>query len=290
MFLNMNQSYLNQTWHDKMAEENVPAPTRTDEQLVPIKARLPIGKSNLLMNLQKMQKNPVFHISSCIYSFQLDELWFTLDADLIRSALGITPKDFAHLFMAPPAGDLAIKTFFSDAANLKVPTKKPKPHVIPYCQFTKLIICYSGGRHNIHKRSRSPLHITADDYSLDNLKFVPKGELDEKYLDMAARKPRQATTLTDEEGGKTKKGHPIGKSKKLAPAKQHAPAKQPKPVKKKPSKPTPSRKIRKGKRDHPKTPIVKGKGKGIASDELVAQSLLDLQNPKKKSTTDQYIF
>ncbi|GKD15941.1 hypothetical protein Tco_1205099 [Tanacetum coccineum] len=243
---------------------------------------------------------------SGIYSFQLDELWFTLDDDLLCSALGITPKDSAHPFVAPPAGDLvidfvnnlgypeelqfvskmyvnslyqpwrtilsminqcltgktsgsdrprhpvlqilwgvvsgtnidyaeliweefvqAIKTFFSDAANLKVPTKKPKPHVIPYCRFTKLIICYLGGRHNIHKRPQSPLHITADDYSLGNLKFVPKGELDEvfgmaipkdlitdvncnleyyqKYLDMAARKPRQATIVTDEEGRKKKK-------------------------------------------------------------------------------------
>ncbi|GJU93696.1 hypothetical protein Tco_1318452 [Tanacetum coccineum] len=161
----------------------------------------------------------------------------------------------------------AIKTLFSDAANQKVPTKKPKPHVIPYCRFTKLIIFYLGGRHNIRKRPQSPLHITADDYSLGNIKFIPKGELDEvfemaipkdmvtdvirnseyyqKYMDMATRKPRQATTVTDEEGGKKKKAPPAGKSKK------HAPAKQPKPVRKKPSKPTPSRKIRKQKRsDH----------------------------------------
>ncbi|GKC76898.1 retrovirus-related pol polyprotein from transposon TNT 1-94 [Tanacetum coccineum] len=48
---------------DKMAEENLLAPTRTDAQLVPVKARLPIGKSNLLMDLQKMQKNPIFRIS-----------------------------------------------------------------------------------------------------------------------------------------------------------------------------------------------------------------------------------
>ncbi|GKE60971.1 retrovirus-related pol polyprotein from transposon TNT 1-94, partial [Tanacetum coccineum] len=48
---------------DKMAEENVPAPIRTDEQLIPVKARLPIEKSNLLMDLQKMQKNPIFCIS-----------------------------------------------------------------------------------------------------------------------------------------------------------------------------------------------------------------------------------
>ncbi|GJY70660.1 hypothetical protein Tco_0474363 [Tanacetum coccineum] len=413
-----------------MAEENVPAPTRTNEQLVPVKARLPIGKSNLLMDLQKMQKNPIFHISvdilqntnffsaftassdvpsiyiqlfwntltmdtkSSIYSFQLDELWFTLDADLLRSALGITPKDSAHPFVAPPTGDLvidfvnnlgypeelqfvskmyvnslyqpwrtilsminqcltgktsAIKTFFSNVANLKVPTKKPKPHVIPYCRFTKLIICYLGGRHNIHKRPQSPLHITADDYSLDNLKFVPKGELDEVF-----RMPIPKDLITDvihEEGGKKKKASSAGKSKQPAHAKQPAPAKQSKPVKEKTYKPTPSKKIRKGKgmkvrkgkrsdhlvneedeEDQPaskpqveddeynlqrgiqvslesfQAPIdgvairepdsgiiqklleVEGKGKGIVSDEQVAQSLLDLQKPKKKSTTDQYIF
>ncbi|GKD38044.1 hypothetical protein Tco_1258251 [Tanacetum coccineum] len=209
---------------------------------------------------------------SGVYSFQLDELWFPLDVDLLCSARGITPKDSAHPFVAPPAGVLvidfvnnlgypeelqfvyiscgqifcqcltgktfgsdrprhlvlkilwgvvsginidyaehiweefvqAIKTFFSDATNLKVPSKKPKPHVIPYCRFTKLIICYLGGRHNIHKRPQSPLHITAYDYSLGNLKFVPKGELDE---------PRQANTVTDKEGGKKKKAPPDGKSK-----------------------------------------------------------------------------
>ncbi|GJW31484.1 hypothetical protein Tco_0051516 [Tanacetum coccineum] len=256
MFSNMIQSYLNQTWHDKIDEENVPTPTRTDEQLVPVKARLSIGKSNLCMGLQKMQINLIFHISMDILqntnffsafttsadipSIYIQQLWNTLTMD---TKSGITPKDFAHPFVAPPTGDLvidfvnnlgypeelqfvskmyvnslyqswktilsminqcltgktfgsdrprhlvlqilwgvvsrtnidyakliweefvqAIKTFFSDAANLKVPTKKPKPHVIPYCRFTKLIICYLGGRHNIHKRPQSPFHITEDDY------------------------------------------------------------------------------------------------------------------------------
>ncbi|GJS14428.1 hypothetical protein Tco_0408900 [Tanacetum coccineum] len=141
---------------NKMAEENVPAPTRTDDQLVPVKARLPIGKSNLLKYLQKMQKNPIFRIlvdilqNTNFFSAFLASADFTLDADLFLSALRITPKDSAHPFVAPPAGDLgvvwgtnidyakliweefvqAIKTFFSDAANLKVPTKKPKPHAI----------------------------------------------------------------------------------------------------------------------------------------------------------------
>ncbi|GJY16324.1 hypothetical protein Tco_0386746 [Tanacetum coccineum] len=133
---------------------------------------------------------------------------------------------------------------------------------------------------------------------------------------MAARKPRQATTVIDEEGGK-KKAPSASKSKKPAPAKQPASAKQPKPMKKKPSKTTPSRKIRKGKRsDHlvdeadeePQLvfePQVEDdeynlqRGIQISLEyfqapvgevAIHAQSLLDLQKPKKKSITEKYIF
>ncbi|GJU11249.1 retrovirus-related pol polyprotein from transposon TNT 1-94 [Tanacetum coccineum] len=50
---------------NSMAEQNVPAqpPTRTDEQIVPRSQWLTIGKSNLLFNAQKIQKNPIFQIS-----------------------------------------------------------------------------------------------------------------------------------------------------------------------------------------------------------------------------------
>ncbi|GJY70877.1 hypothetical protein Tco_0474580 [Tanacetum coccineum] len=242
-----------------MADENFPTPTRTDDQLVLVKARLSIGKSNILMDLQKMQKNPIFYMLVDILqntnffsaftalpdvpSIYIQQFWNTLTMD--TNALGITPKDHTYPFVAPPTRDLAIKTFFSDAANLKVPTKMPKPRVIPYCRFTKLIIYYLGGRHNIHKRPQSPLHIMEDDYSLNNLKFVPKGELYEvfgmlipkdlitdvirnseyyqKYLEMAARKPHQVTNVINEEGGKKKKAPPtvrkgkvmkVGKGKK----------------------------------------------------------------------------
>ncbi|GKC71367.1 hypothetical protein Tco_1117250, partial [Tanacetum coccineum] len=93
----------------------------------------------------------------------------------------------------------AIKNFFSDVANLK-----------------------------------SPVHITADDYPLGNLKFVSKGGVDEvfgmpitkdlitdairnseyykKYLEMAARKPCQPTTMIDEEGGRRRKLQKLGAS------------------------------------------------------------------------------
>ncbi|GJY06682.1 retrovirus-related pol polyprotein from transposon TNT 1-94 [Tanacetum coccineum] len=49
---------------DKMAEENAPAPApiRSNEHIIPFNAWLPVGKGNLLLDLQKLQKNPIFRI------------------------------------------------------------------------------------------------------------------------------------------------------------------------------------------------------------------------------------
>ncbi|GJU12822.1 hypothetical protein Tco_1135218 [Tanacetum coccineum] len=50
---------------DKMADENVPAPapTRSDDQILPFAAWVPIRKSNHVLDLQKRQKNPIFQIA-----------------------------------------------------------------------------------------------------------------------------------------------------------------------------------------------------------------------------------
>ncbi|GJX51239.1 hypothetical protein Tco_0278084 [Tanacetum coccineum] len=96
-----------------------------------------IRKGNLLLDLQK---NPIFRISvdirqstnfvrafttstnvpsiyiqlfwnslthdvkTGVYSFQVNEHWLTLSADLLRKALNVTPADSAHPFESPPAG------------------------------------------------------------------------------------------------------------------------------------------------------------------------------------------
>ncbi|GJW62828.1 hypothetical protein Tco_0112163, partial [Tanacetum coccineum] len=129
-----------------MAEQNIPTqpPTRTDEQIVPRSQWLTIGKSNLLFNAQKIQKNPIFQISvdilsntnffqaftasanvpaiylqqfwntmkynekTGVYSCQVDEQWFDLSADLLRKALAITPVIPAHPFELPPSGNTVI--------------------------------------------------------------------------------------------------------------------------------------------------------------------------------------
>ncbi|GJV63363.1 hypothetical protein Tco_1474191 [Tanacetum coccineum] len=99
-----------------------------------------IRKGNLLLDLQKLQKNPIFCISvdirqntnfvrafttsanvpsiyiqlfwntlthdvkTEVYSFQVNEHWLTLSADLLQKALNVTPADSAHPFESPPAG------------------------------------------------------------------------------------------------------------------------------------------------------------------------------------------
>ncbi|GJZ16955.1 hypothetical protein Tco_0553078 [Tanacetum coccineum] len=108
------------------------------------------------------------------------------------------------------------------------------------------------------------------------------------YCRLTWQKMITVLEILTEEGGKKKSTSKTDQPKKPATAKQPkqvsskqskpTPAKQPKPVKEKSTKPTPLQKDG------------KGKGKGIASDEQVVQSLLELLTPKKTSTTDQYIF
>nr|GEX42419.1 copia protein [Tanacetum cinerariifolium] len=145
-----------------------------------------------------------FTASASVPAIYIQQFWNTL-----TEALEITPIDQAHHFVPPPSGDAimdfmnqlgytevihfvsrmeefvqAIQTFLTDKANLCNPTKKgkkDKPHVIPYCQFTKIIICHLGRIHNIHQRSASSFYLTEEDFKLGNLKFVPKGEIDEVF-------------------------------------------------------------------------------------------------------------
>nr|GEU40788.1 hypothetical protein [Tanacetum cinerariifolium] len=257
---------------DKMVKVNILASTRSDEQLVPIKARLSYGKSNLLLDLQKMQKNHIFCISvdilqnsnffkefiasqllwntlsqeakSSIYSFQLDDQWFTLDDNLLCKALEIAPVDATHPFVSPPAVE---------------------------------VMGGSGSSgEGLGKRERW-LQVVARKLGSEQWSFETwEGEditftKDPGHLFIL----RVMTFLS------------LISSSSL------------KPVKKKTTKPSPSkkaskgkvRKVRKGKsplkllneyEEVQHEPEPQGKGKGIATDEQAVQSLLDLHKPKKK--------
>ncbi|GJZ23406.1 hypothetical protein Tco_0560865 [Tanacetum coccineum] len=348
-----------------MANENVPAPapTRSNDQILPFAAWVPIRKSNFILDLQKKQKSPIFQISVDIlqntnffrafttsasvpaiyiqqfyntlthkaktgaYSFLLDENRFILDANLLRKALEITLIDQAHQFVSPPSGDgimdfvnelgyigelhfvsrmavnnlyqpwraiftnvdyaelmwkeflQAIQIFLTDKANLSIAPpkgKKTKPYVIPYCRFTKLIICHLGRTHNIHQRFASPFHLAEEDHRLGNLKFIPKGEEDgvfrmqipkelitniirntpyyNAYLEMVAKHDRKIVTA---EGGNKKSTSKANQSKKPTTAKKSnpvstkqprpAPSKKPNAAQEKPSEPSPAKQSKRGK-------------------------------------------
>ncbi|GJZ81374.1 hypothetical protein Tco_0646368 [Tanacetum coccineum] len=172
-----------------MANENVPAlaPTRSNDQILPFAVWVPIGKSNFLLDLQK---NPIFQISVDILQntnfFRAGLLGIIgPDTQFFRCFGGIitsTNVDYAELMWEEFVQ--AIQTFLTDKDNLSSHTKKgrkDKPHIIPYCRFTKLIICHLGRKHNLHQRSESSLHLAEEDLRHGNLKFVPKGKDDEVF-------------------------------------------------------------------------------------------------------------
>ncbi|GJY32509.1 hypothetical protein Tco_0416978, partial [Tanacetum coccineum] len=125
--------------------EQAPAvvpPTRTDDQILPLSKWVPIGKSNIVLDVHKPQRNPIFPIdvallknpnffrafttsstipaiyiqqfwdtmcfnsSTRLYSCQLDEKWFNLHKDILKDALNITPTNDNNPFMAPPSSDI----------------------------------------------------------------------------------------------------------------------------------------------------------------------------------------
>nr|GEU44559.1 E-beta-farnesene synthase [Tanacetum cinerariifolium] len=229
----------------------------------------------LTIYIQQFWNTLVQDAKTVVYNFQLNEQWFTLNADLLHKALEITLVDSTHPFESPPAREQCLtgKTSSND---------KPRYYVLQILWgiVTRTNVDYDEllwEEHNIHTRSVSHVHVTGDDFLLGNLKFVPKGENDEvfgqpipqeliteaiqkspyyqQYLEMAARKP------TAKEGGKKKTASKADKPKKPIPAKQPTLVKQTKHVKEKTSKPSPSKKIHKGK-------VIKVR-KGKRSDHLV---------------------
>ncbi|GJT86369.1 hypothetical protein Tco_1068086, partial [Tanacetum coccineum] len=325
---------------DKMVKENIPAPTRSDDQLVPVKAHLPYGKN------------------------------------LLGEALEITPADAAYPFVSPLAG----KKFMDFINELGYPEPihfVSKMHVNNLYQPWRAILsminqCLTGKTSGSDKPRHLVLQMLWGIVTRSNIDHVEllwedsspkvKGmkflecphivDLDLSKLSIVLQRLVRSYTKDLHTTKESVKKKTTPKADKPA---KPAPAKQPKSVKEKSTKPTPSKKaskgkvkkVRKGKRpdrlvdesdEEPqpdpeplvddfefnlqrgiqmslesfqahgqapvdgvairepasgitqKLPVVEGKGKSIATDELAALSHLDLQKPKKKSTVDQYIF
>nr|GEU49932.1 histone deacetylase 14 [Tanacetum cinerariifolium] len=268
-----------------MADENVPAPIRSDDQKLLFAAwAFTASASVLAIYIQQFWNTLTYEAKTGAYSFQLDEnrdaimefvnqLGYTEcltsktsghdrprypSLQMLWGIIMSTNVDYAKLLWEEFVQ--AIQTFLTNKENLGSPTKKgrkDKPNVIPYCWFTKLIIYHLGIIYDIHQRSTSPFQLLEEDLRLGNLKFIPKGEVDEvfgmpipnelisnnirnaqyyyAYLEMVAKHDRKI--LAEKEGkmktasAKQPKSKPaIEKSSKLAPAPK------PKATKERPSK------------------------------------------------------
>nr|GEU40649.1 hypothetical protein [Tanacetum cinerariifolium] len=302
-----------------MANENVPAhaPTRSNDQILPFAAWISVdimqntnffraftaSASVLAIYFQQFWDTLMFEAKTGAYHFQLDEDWFILDENLLRDALKILSLiklvNLYHLLQS------------SSEKNLY-----------------KLSILFLLLRriHSIHQRSGSPFNLAKNDLSLGNLKFVPKGEIDEvfgmqiskelitnnirnapyynTYMEMVVKHNKK---FTAEHGGKKYSASKADKLKKPVPSKQSKPAPATKPkVAQKNRQSLYLRSIQKG--THGQEPVggvaiheqveddiqqilvVEGKGKAIAADKQAAHSLLALHMPKRRSTMDQFIF
>ncbi|GJV89110.1 hypothetical protein Tco_1533048, partial [Tanacetum coccineum] len=199
-----------------------------------------------------------------VYSYQVDEQWFNLSADLLRNALEITPVDPAHPFELPLASQTVIDfvnqlgypepvEFVSNIrVNYVYQPWRAILSLINLCLTGKTSgndkprhprIYYLASKNNIQRRPESAVHHTRDDFLLGNLKFVPKGETKEVF-GMAI--PKQLITEAIQQSSYYQKYlEMVAKNTKRDSTR--TPAKQPKSPKKKPSKRIPTRKVRKGK-------------------------------------------
>nr|GEV31910.1 hypothetical protein [Tanacetum cinerariifolium] len=194
----------------------------------------------------------------------------------------------------------AIQTFLIDKANLGSPTKKgrkDKPYVIPYCQFTKIIICHLERIHNIHQRSASPFHLAEEDFRRGNIKFIPKGKIDEvfgmpipdelisnnirnapyynAYLEMVTKHDRKVAA--EKEGKKKTVSAKQPKSKPaVKKSSKPAPAPKPKATKERPSKASTAKppKPKPAKEKSTDTTLPQPTGKGIVVKFMSLESFL----------------
>nr|GEW88319.1 hypothetical protein [Tanacetum cinerariifolium] len=180
---------------DNMADENVlaPAPTRSDDQILPFNAWVPIRKTLEITPIDQAHQFESPPSGDAIIDF-VNKLGYLEEIHFVsRMAVNNLYQPWRALLLMIDqclAGKTSrfdrprYPTFLADKANLGIATKKDKktkPYVIPYCRFTKLIICYLGRKHNINQRSGSPFNMAEDDHRLGNLKFVPKGKEDEVF-------------------------------------------------------------------------------------------------------------
>ncbi|GJV98378.1 hypothetical protein Tco_1553630, partial [Tanacetum coccineum] len=243
-----------------MADENVPdpAPTRFVDQILPFTVWMPSKRATMAFTasasvpaiyIQQFWNTLTYVEKARTYRFQLDENWFTLDVNLLREALEITPIDQAHPFVSPPSGG-AIMDFVNELGY-------PKAQI--------------SSKTSGHDRPRYPVL-----QMLWGIITIPLRR---------AGKSTKATPLQTAGKGKVAKVHTVKSSLQLVDEPNEEPAHfEPEPEHQGVAIQEPIiEAIR-------PLPVVEGKGKAIVTEEQAAQSMLALHTPKRRSSTDQFIF
>nr|GEX09437.1 hypothetical protein [Tanacetum cinerariifolium] len=292
----------------KVANENVPAlaPIRSHDQILPFNACVPIRKTYVPATYIQLFWNTLTHEAKTgVYRFQLDEDWFILNASLIREALEINPIDQAHNINQRSGSPFNLAKDDHRLGNLKFVPKGKEDEVI-IMQIPKELIM---------KNIRNAPYYNA--YMETVAKHDHKTAAKEGGMKKSAAKSDQSKKPTTAKQPKLKVAK--GKVRKVRKGKSSLqlvdePDEEPQPDPK-PQVEDEEFDLQRGIQIRldsfqahgqapvggvafrepasgitQKLPIVKGKGKCIATDEHVAQSLLDLHKPKKKSTIGQFLL
>ncbi|GJT69104.1 hypothetical protein Tco_1028390 [Tanacetum coccineum] len=246
-----------------------------------------------------------------IYNCQIDEQWFTLNANLLRKVLEITHVDTTNPFEPPPARE-AVMDFVNELrypepihfvskirVNYLYQPWRAILSLINQCLTDKtfgsdkpkhlVLQMLCGSKHNIHRRQESAIHDTGDDFLLGNLKFVPKGEKDEvfgmtipKHLITEAIQQslyyQQYLNMVSKQP-KANKGVKKKTASEIEKPKKPAPVKKMKLVKEKPYKPSSSKKPVKGR-------VVKKVRKGKSNLKLVDEEEEIQQEPEPQGESE----
>ncbi|GJS11404.1 hypothetical protein Tco_0368200 [Tanacetum coccineum] len=212
------------------------------------------------------------------YSFELDETQFVLDANLLREALEITPIDQAYQFVSPISGD-AIMDFVNELGKTSGHDRPRYPVLqmlwgiitsinvdyteLMWEEFIQAIQTFLTNKANLGsptKKGRKDKAHLVDEPDEEPVQPEPEpkpehqGEGEEYDV-------KQAIQMSLESF------HAVGHAHVRGVVIREPVAEATRPLL-----------------------IVEGKGKAIVTEEQAAQSLLALHTPKRRSTTDQFIF
>ncbi|GJS32426.1 putative ribonuclease H-like domain-containing protein [Tanacetum coccineum] len=299
---------------DTMADtEHAPAmapPVRTDEQILP-----------------RIRWDTIcFDSKAGSYKCQLDEKWFDLTQDTLRDALQIMPVDKNQAFSPPPTPNMLIE-FVNELGYprevIHLSNVTTNDMFQPWWALTTIINLCLTGKTSGFERPRAPMlqilwgvvnraHIgyaermweefTHSSGTIPNelINDVIRGaDYYDAYLKKVAKHQQYLTgeEVSDLDSLAPKPSKPT-KQTKPTPTKQSKAYRTPKSCTQRSLNHHHRRKPQDKKRKPVETDIGKlqplpempGKGKEKVGEEQAAQVLLNLQAPKKKSPTEQYIF